>query len=75
MTWRWLAEHWRDVANDLHAVYGVDVADGDLMRARTWRWLETRILGLLARRTATTWAALSQTERGDVLRGERGPWA
>jgi hypothetical protein len=26
----------------------VDVEDRTLMRARSWRWLETRILGLLS---------------------------
>jgi hypothetical protein len=36
------------VEADLHQVYGVDVEDRALMRARSWRWLKTRILGLLA---------------------------
>ncbi|MFI6266161.1 hypothetical protein [Micromonospora sp. NPDC051006] len=38
---------WSLVEADLHDVYGVDVEDRDLMRARSWRWLETRITGLL----------------------------
>jgi hypothetical protein len=29
-------------------VYGVDVEDTQLMRSRTWRWLDVRIRGLLA---------------------------
>ena len=29
-------------------MYGIDVEDRALMGARSWRWLETRILGLLA---------------------------
>jgi hypothetical protein len=29
-------------------VYGIDVEDRALMGARSWRWLETRIIGLLA---------------------------
>ncbi|WP_281895376.1 hypothetical protein [Phytohabitans aurantiacus] len=38
---------WADVEADLHQVYGVDVEDRALMKARSWRWLKTRILGLL----------------------------
>ncbi|MGW0933271.1 hypothetical protein [Streptomyces sp. NPDC002644] len=33
---------------DLQQVYGIDVGDRALMRARSWRWLRTRILGLLS---------------------------
>ncbi|MGI5178675.1 hypothetical protein ACQEVZ_20295 [Dactylosporangium sp. CA-152071] len=36
------------VEADLHEVYGVDVEDRALMRARSWRWLQVRIQGLLA---------------------------
>jgi hypothetical protein len=36
------------VEADLHDVYGVDVEDRALMRARTWRWLRVRVEGLLA---------------------------
>lgn len=32
---------------DLHDVYGVDVESG-ILRARSWRWLRTRIVGLLS---------------------------
>lgn len=32
---------------DLHQVYGVDVESG-VLRERTWRWLQLRILGLLS---------------------------
>jgi hypothetical protein len=28
-------------------MYGIDLDDRDLLRARTWRWLKARILGLL----------------------------
>ncbi|XTZ18193.1 hypothetical protein ACQSSU_12865 [Micromonospora echinospora] len=40
--------HWRLVEADLHSEYGVDVEDRALMRARSWRWLEVRITGLLS---------------------------
>lgn len=33
---------------DLHQVYGLDVGDTALLRARTWRWLRIRIAGLLS---------------------------
>lgn len=33
--------------NDLHD-RGIDLEDRALMAARSWRWLETRILGLLS---------------------------
>ncbi|WP_036377576.1 hypothetical protein [Micromonospora sp. ATCC 39149] len=39
---------WALVEADLHDVYGVDVEDRALMRARSWRWLEVRITGLLS---------------------------
>ncbi|ARX85625.1 hypothetical protein SMD44_05089 [Streptomyces alboflavus] len=29
-------------------MYGVDVGDRRLMRARSWRWLRVRIFGLLS---------------------------
>ncbi|WP_424183856.1 hypothetical protein ACOBQX_18015 [Actinokineospora sp. G85] len=35
------------VEADLHQVYGVDVESG-VLRARSWRWLRTRIVGLLS---------------------------
>lgn len=28
-------------------MYGIDLDDADLLAARSWRWLKTRILGLL----------------------------
>lgn len=36
------------VAADLHSVYGIDLADRDLLRRRTWPWLRNRIVGLLS---------------------------
>nr|WP_241825616.1 hypothetical protein [Micromonospora sp. CB01531] len=39
--------HWLVVECDLQD-RGIDVGDPDLMQARTWRWLEVRIIGLLS---------------------------
>lgn len=33
---------------DLHDRYGLDVEDHQLLRARTWRWLRTRVVQLLS---------------------------
>ncbi|MEV6297856.1 hypothetical protein AB0M02_00450 [Actinoplanes sp. NPDC051861] len=48
MSWVDLLAHWVLIEADLHERYGVDVEDRALMRARSWRWLQTRILGLLS---------------------------
>ncbi len=48
MTWDDLLSRWRLIENDLHQEYGIDVGDPVLMRARSWRWLEARIVGLLS---------------------------
>lgn len=47
MTWSQILTHWADVEADLHERYGLDVEDDDLMTTRSWRWLRTRITGLL----------------------------
>jgi hypothetical protein len=28
-------------------MYGIDLGDRELLRARTWRWLRVRIIGLM----------------------------
>lgn len=33
---------------DLHDVYGIDVESG-VLRQRSWRWLQLRVLDLVAR--------------------------
>jgi hypothetical protein len=40
-------ELWALVECDLHDHYGVDAGDEQLMAARPWPWLRTRILGLM----------------------------
>lgn len=44
---------WRTIQCDLHDVYGIDTGDLALMNARTWRWLRTRIVGLVSADTRT----------------------
>lgn len=40
-------QHWQLIEADLHETYGIDVESG-ILRARTWRWLQIRIVGLLS---------------------------
>lgn len=47
-TWTALLEVWALIEADLHEVYGLDLGDDDLMRARSWSWLRVRILALLS---------------------------
>jgi hypothetical protein len=46
-TWAQILDHWHLIEADLHQLYGIDVESG-ILRARSWRWLRTRITGLLA---------------------------
>lgn len=46
ITWHDLVSRWWLVEADLQDT-GVDIEDKRLMRLRSWRWLEVRILGLL----------------------------
>jgi hypothetical protein len=47
LSWQRLLEQWALIEADLHDTYGIDVEDG-ILRRRTWRWLQIRILGLLS---------------------------
>lgn len=47
MTWGRLLDLWTLVEADLQD-RGIDVDDPALMGARSWRWLRTRIRGLLS---------------------------
>lgn len=49
MTWYQLLANWALIENDLYEVYGIDVHDRDLMRSRSWAWLQRKIYGLLNR--------------------------
>ena len=75
VTWAWLAENWETVSTDLHAVFGVDVADRDIMRSRSWSWLRSRIGALLNRRTVTKWLSYSSEDRQRIVDREMAaPW-
>lgn len=52
MTWLDLLEQWPLIESDLQDS-GVDVGDDALMSARSWRWLKTRVTGLLSGDTRT----------------------
>jgi len=43
---------------DLHQLYGIDLDDRELLRARTWRWLRVRILGLMETRESRLYRTL-----------------
>lgn len=47
VAWSDILSRWALVENDLQD-RGIDVDDRTLMRRRSWRWLETRIVGLLS---------------------------
>lgn len=51
LTWPVLFERWALIEADLHEVYGIDLDDEHLMATRTWRWLRTRIAGLISTNT------------------------
>ena len=48
---------------DLHEVYGIDLDDRGLLRARTWRWLKARIVGLLDDTESRLFRALNPPRR------------
>ncbi|MFB8772096.1 hypothetical protein [Streptomyces broussonetiae] len=43
-------EQWPLIEADLHSEYGIDASSG-VLRQRSWRWLQVRILGLLCAET------------------------
>lgn len=64
VSWGQILQHWRLIEADLASEYGVDVEDRALMRARSWRWLETLLIGLLAADTRLARALNPQPEAG-----------
>jgi hypothetical protein len=48
VTWAEILDEWELVEADLHQVYGIDMEDRALLRARSWRWLRVRIAALLS---------------------------
>ena len=45
--WKEILGHWNHIEADLQEHYGIDVGTG-ILTQRSWRWLEVRIVGLLA---------------------------
>lgn len=45
--WGDILTQWSAISLDLHDKYGIDT-ESDVLDARTWPWLEARILDLLA---------------------------
>jgi hypothetical protein len=39
-------EQWPLIESDLHQIYGIDTGSG-VLADRSWKWLQTRIMGLL----------------------------
>lgn len=44
---RLVSTHWGLIEADFQQHYGIDLDDPHLLATKTWRWLRTRILGLL----------------------------
>lgn len=55
---QWLVEVWPLLTADALQLYGVDLADGALLRARPWSWLLALIDGLLTARSRVSWEAI-----------------
>lgn len=66
MTYGRLIEAWPEITCDLHERYGIDLSDDELMRARSWPWLRTRIDGVFQVRSRALWAVLNEDERDAV---------
>ena len=47
---------WPFVEADFHREYGVDLADPEVLRGRTWRWFIVRLFGLSEQ--SRTWSHL-----------------
>jgi hypothetical protein len=63
VTWRAILARWGLIEADLHACYGIDLGEPDLLRARSWRWLRARIIGLLSADTRITRALAPSDQR------------
>lgn len=47
MRWPKLLRQWDLIEADFQSHYGIDLSGG-VLKDRSWRWLRTRILGLLS---------------------------
>lgn len=62
ITWWDLLVRWHLVQLDMHAEYGVDMGDRELLRARPWPWLRLRVLGLVSEPGTRLQRALRPTQ-------------
>ena len=51
--WADILDEWDALELDLHDRFGVDVEDAALLAARSWRWLESRIVDVVRSGTRT----------------------
>nr|WP_113705364.1 hypothetical protein [Nonomuraea lactucae] len=47
VSWLDILTRWPLVEADLHETFGIDLDEPAQLRTRSWRWLRTRLLGLL----------------------------
>ncbi|MFB9852440.1 hypothetical protein ACFFMR_18860 [Micromonospora andamanensis] len=72
VAWSAILSRWRLIEADLASEYGLDLeAEPRLLASRSWRWLETRILGLLAADTRLYRALAPEPEMPEVPKGSR----
>lgn len=47
-TWREIFNNFECIEVDLHQIFGIDIADPELMEARPYHWLRRRIIRLIS---------------------------
>lgn len=55
----------------MQEVYGIDLGDAEMLRARTWRWLFVRMVGLLSTECRVQ-RVLNPTDEQKKAREQRG---
>lgn len=63
VTWEQILTRWDLVEADLHETYGIDLDQPRLLPRHTWRWLQSRIIGLLSADTRLSRALAPEPER------------
>jgi len=71
MTLGAMLRQWRWVEIDFQEVYGIDLGDREMLRARTWRWLRVRLVGLLSTECRVQ-RVLNPTDEQKKAREQRG---
>lgn len=64
-----MLRHWDMVDADLHAEFGIDTWDQQVMQSRPWPWLRARILQLPASDTRITRWARARYDRENPRKG------